>query len=449
MSLLIHNVTIFTNDAINTVIQNGAVAIDGHRIAAIGAEDDLKERFSHYEQLDGQGRLLMPGFCNDHMHFYGTYARGLALTKPMNNFHEILQHLWWALDKVLDLDAVYYSAALPAILSIRKGVTSVIDHHASPNAIDGSLDRIQDALELVGMRGILCYEVSDRDGKEICTAGFAENERYIQKCQQAKSTDPDFMFDGMIGLHASFTLDDDSLEQAAVLCERLERGVHVHMLEDKVDETLTQEKYGRGVVDRLHHFGLLGKKSITAHGIFVDEIGLDLLKQSETIVVHQAQSNMNNAVGRADVFKLLQNGVMVGLGTDGMTPDIRRETMTGYLMHKHHLADNNVGWAEFETMLMKNNPAIYQRLSGQSVGQIVVGNFADVILLDYFPPTPITHENTWGHFLFGIVDAPVNTTIINGKIIMHDKVIDGIDEAKIAADSRACAEQVWARFHGK
>lgn len=442
MSLLIYNVTIFTNNASNTVIHNGAVAIEDNKIIAFGAENELKTQYSHFEKLDGEGRLLMPGFTNPHMHFYGMYARGIALTKPMNNFHDILKHLWWALDKVLDLDAVYYSALVPAILSVQKGVTSVIDHHASPNAIDGSLDRIQEALEKVGMRGILCYETSDRDGKAIRTQGLAENERYIRKVQQ-----DDSLFDGMIGLHASFTLDDDSLEQTAALCEAVNRGVHIHMLEDKVDETITREKYGRGVVERLHHFGLLGEKSITAHGIFLSDSDVELLADSDSIIVHQAQSNMNNAVGRADIFKLLENGITVGLGTDGMTPDIRREVMTGYLMHKHHLSDNNVGWGEFETMMLKNNPAIFNRLSGQKVGQIAEDYLADIILLDYYPPTPLTGDNFWGHFLFGFVDAPVNTTIINGKIIMHDKIIEGIDEAKIAAESRQIAEKVWAKFH--
>jgi putative selenium metabolism protein SsnA len=447
MSLLIHNVTIFTNDDANTVIHNGAVAIEGSRILAVGDEKEFTSRYSGFNMLDGHGRLLMPGFTNAHMHFYGMYARGLALTKPMHNFHEILQHLWWALDKVLDYDAIHYSALIPSILSVRKGITSIIDHHASPNAIHGSLDSIQEALEKVGVRGILCYETSDRDGKDVRTKGLDENARYIRKVQRAKDKNPDFMFDGMIGLHASFTLDDDSLEQAADLCQSLNRGVHIHMLEDKVDETLTREKYGRGVVERLQHFGLLSEKSITAHGIFVDDNDIAMLAESDTMVVHQAQSNMNNAVGRADVFKLLEQGITVGIGTDGMTPDVRREAMTGYLMHKHHLQNNNVGWSEFERMTLKHNPAIYERLSGQKIGRIAENYLADIILLDYYPPTPLTGTNLWGHFLFGIVDAAVNTTIINGKVIMHDKIVGHLDEAKIAAESRQVAEKVWKKFH--
>ncbi|MCA9999888.1 MAG: amidohydrolase family protein, partial [Anaerolineales bacterium] len=319
--------------------------------------------------------------------------------------------------------------------------------HASPNACAGSLDRIEEALTQVGVRGLLCYETSDRDGKAIRDAGLAENERYIRKCQAAKAANPDHLFDGMMGLHASFTLDDDSLEQAVAIASGLNRGCHVHMLEDFVDETMTREKYGRSVVERLAHFGVLDSRSITAHGIFLDDAGRKLLADSNTIVVHQAQSNMNYAVGRTDVFALLNAGVTVGIGIDGMTPDLRREAMTGYLLHKHHMSDNNLGWVEYETMTMKNNPAIYQRLTGQQVGRVEAGYLADLILLDYYPPTAFNGGNFWGHFLFGLVDADVDTTIVNGKIIMRHKQIAHLDEAAIATASRKVAERVWRNYH--
>ena len=447
MGLLIHNVTIFTNDGDNRVIADGAVAVDGTRIVAVGTGAELAGRYGEFERLDGNGRLLMPGLTNAHMHFYGMYARGMSLRQTPHNFHEILQYLWWALDKVLDDEAVYYSALIPAITAVRHGVTSMIDHHASPNACAGSLDRIEEALTQVGVRGLLCYETSDRDGKAIRDAGLAENERYIRKCQAAKAANPDHLFDGMMGLHASFTLDDDSLEQAVAIASGLNRGCHVHMLEDFVDETMTREKYGRSVVERLAHFGVLDIRSITAHGIFLDDAGRKLLADSNTIVVHQAQSNMNNAVGRADVFALLNAGVTVGIGTDGMTPDLRREAMTGYLLHKHHMSDNNLGWVEYETMTMKNNPTIFQRLTGQPVGRVEAGYLADLILLDYYPPTAFNGGNFWGHFLFGLVDADVDTTIVNGKIIMRHKQIAHLDEAAIAAASRKVAERVWRNYH--
>lgn len=447
MNLLIDNVTIFTNDEQNSVLDGRqAVAIEGSKIAAVGAEQELKGRFGDFERLDGEGRLLMPGLVNAHMHFYGTYARGLAQPRQPQDFGQILAWLWWTLDKALDLDGVYYSTLLPAILAVQNGVTAVIDHHASPNAVDGSLDRIEDALAEVGMRGLLCYEVSDRDGKEIRDKGLEENARYIRKCREAKTQNPDHLFDGMMGLHASFTLDDDSLARAADIAEGLDRGHHIHMLEGTLDEEETQRKYGVGVVQRLYDHGIFGPKSIAAHGIYLDDRGRDQVAETDTIIVHNPQSNMNNAVGRADIFALLERGVTVGLGTDGMTPDLKVDARTGYLMHKHDRSDPNLGWNEFQQMVLKNNPAIYQRLTGQKVGRVEQGYLADVILVDYAPPTPLNGDTFWGHFLYGIADAPVDTTIINGEIAMRHKEIPGIDVEAVAEASQAVARRTWERF---
>ena len=447
MSLLIHNVFIFTNDDQNTVLEGHAVAIDGSRIKEIGGKSELKQKYIQFEQFDGGGRLLMPGLINAHMHFYGTFARGLALQQAPSNFHEILKFLWWKLDSALDLQAVYYSALVQAISAIKHGVTSIIDHHASPKAVEGSLDKIEEALYLLGLRGLLCYEVSDRNGEEIRELGLQENARYIQKCQNARQENPDHLFDGMVGLHASFTLENQSLQKAAELSKTSNRGCHIHVLEDGVDGDQTREKFHIGVVERLREFGILGEKTITAHGIYLDESEVDLLAETDTVVVHNPQSNMNNAVGRTDVFKLLQKEILVGIGTDGMSANIWPDARTANLLHKHDLQNSNAGWNEIQQMTLKNNPKIFERISGQKIGGIEPGCLADLILVDYFPPTPMTGENIWGHFLFGIADAPVDTTIVNGRVIMKNKEIAGLDEDGIAAHARECAEQVWARFN--
>jgi putative selenium metabolism protein SsnA len=446
MNLLIHNVTVFTNDEQNNVLSGQAVAIEGSTIRALGPVAELRQTYSHFQELDGQGRLLMPGLVNAHMHFYGTYARGLGLPRVPQDFGQILAWLWWTLDKALDLDGVYYSTLLPAILGVKHGITAFIDHHASPKAVEGSLDKIEEALALLGMRGLLCYEVSDRDGKAIRDAGLQENARYIRKCRDARQANPDHLFDGIMGLHASFTLDDDTLEQAARIAAELDRGHHIHVLEGTLDEQETRRKYGVGVAQRLYDVGIFGPKTIAAHGIYLDEKGMDQVAERDTIVVHNPQSNMNNAVGCADIFALLDRGVTVGIGTDGMTPDVKVDVRTGFLMHKHHLQDPNAGWDAFKDMLLKHNPAIYRRLTGQKVGRVQSGYLADLILVDYAPPTVLNGDTFWGHFLFGIADAPVNSTIINGRIVMHDKKIAGIDEQAIARASQAVASETWQRF---
>ena len=445
---LIDNTTIFTNDPQHGVLNHHAVLIKGNQIAEVGKAQALKEKYPDCSRINGKGRLLMPGLVNAHMHFYSTFARGIALSNQPQNFGEILEMLWWKLDRALNPESIYYSALIPAIAGVKKGITSVIDHHASPNAVAGSLDCIEEALLQVGVRGVLCYEVSDRDGKAIAEQGLLENERYILKCKAAQQKDPTHLMDAMFGLHASFTLEDDTLQQAGIRAHALQKGHHIHVAEDPQDARLTQEKYHWGLVERLSEFGILGKQTLAAHGIHLTQAEKEILAQSGTMVVHNPQSNMNNAVGRTDIFDYLQRNVLLGIGTDGMNPDIRPDVRTALWLQKHDLHDNTVGWAETETMTLTNNPAIMERVSGQKVGTVAAGYLADLILIDYYPPTPLTAENFWGHFLFGICEAPVDTTFINGKLVMENQKLLTVDEATIAQEAQLHAQQVWEHFNG-
>jgi putative selenium metabolism protein SsnA len=446
MDTLVHNVRIYTNDPARPAIDDGWVLIRGTRIHALGSGGDLGERYSDSSRIDGGGRLLMPGLVNAHMHLYSTFARGMPVRASPRNFNQILEQLWWKLDRSLDAEACYYSALVPAITAIRAGVTSVIDHHASPNAVDGSLDRVAEAVYRSGLRAVLCYEVSDRDGKAVSAAGLRENERFALKCMEAKRNDPDHPLDAMVGLHASFTLDEDTLAAAGALSRSLDRGCHIHLCEAGSDAVLTREKYGRGVVERLRDHGILGTRSIAAHGVHLTEADKDEFAETGSILVHNPQSNMNNAVGRTDVGGCLGRGILLGIGTDGMSADIRPDLRTAPLLQKHALADSNAGWSETETIALRNNPAIIERVAGQKVGRIAEGYLADLILVDYHPPTPFAGNNFWGHFLFGVCDATVDTTIINGKIVMRDRELAGLDEERIAFEARSVARKVWDRF---
>jgi putative selenium metabolism protein SsnA len=446
MSILLYNILIFTNDQKNTILKDHALAIEGNFIAELGPQEELKSKYSGLKQIDGKGRLLMPGLINTHMHFYGTFARGLALQKQPENFYQILKELWWKLDAALDLEAVYYSTLIPAINAIRHGVTTIIDHHASPNAIEGSLDYIENALSETGLRAVLCYEVSDRDGATVRQQGLEENSRYINKCKKQQNNSRTHLFDAMVGLHASFTLEDISLQKAAQLSSEKGCGCHIHLLEDAVDQQLTRKYYKNDVVKRLSEYGILGEKTIAAHGIYLEEPDMDLLSGSKTNVVHNPQSNMNNAVGCADIFNLMKRDITVGIGTDGMSASVIPDVRTANLLHKHDLKNSNSGWSEIQKMLFRNNPRIFERITGKKAGTIEKGYLADIILVDYFPPTPLNSDNFWGHFLYGIADAAVDTTIINGKIVMQHKEIIDLDEVEIAAKSQLCAERVWKKF---
>ena len=439
MNRIIENICLFTNTETQEITTALAVAVSGNRIAAIAPAAELERQFPEAQRIDGQGKLLMPGWINTHMHLYSTFARGMALQRNPHGFKEILEHLWWRLDKALDAESVYYSALIPALTAIKNGVTSIIDHHASPNAIDGSLDRIQQALEEVGLRAVLCYEVSERNGREQAQAGLRENERFIRK--QKKQTS---LYEGMIGLHAAFTLSDETLERAADLGRQLDKGFHIHLAEGTADDS--RPRYGVSTTERLFRHHILGRQTLTAHAVHLTEADMDLLAQTGTMVAHNPQSNMNNAVGRADVFSLLAKHILLGLGTDGMSASLYSDMRAANLIHKHDLQDNRVGWNEVRQMALQNNAKIFQRLSGTALGQIAPGLPADMILIDYLPPTPMTNENIWGHILFGIADAPVDTVFINGEPVLREKKIRHVDEREIHAKARELAQRVWERM---
>lgn len=437
---IIENISIFTNDENNTFYQNGTLAVSADKIIGAGGAAEIKARNPGFEIIDGGGRFCMPGWINTHMHLYSTFARGLALKKSPGSFKEILEQLWWKLDKALDSEAVYYSAAVPAVTAVKNGVTSIIDHHASPFAAAGSLDRIQEALQLIGLRANLCYETSDRDGREKTQQGLDENERFIKKC----AADSSQLFSSSFGLHAAFTLSDETLSRAKSIADKHGKGFHLHLAEGRDDDAVPE--YGVSTTRRLAGLGILGNKTVAAHAVHISEADMDLIKETGTMVVHNPQSNMNNAVGRADIFRMLQKGITAGLGTDGMSPSIIPDIRTALLVHKHDLQNPSAGWNEIQKMVLQNNLKIFNNISGQKTGRLQKGYKADLILIDYFPPTPIDSSNIFGHILFGIADAQVDTTIIDGRIVMKNKTIQNLDEAALAEKSREFAAEVWKKF---
>lgn len=441
--LLVGNGKLVTRDPALPFLADGCVAIRDNLILEVGGTTALKEKYPAANFIDARGRLIMPGLINTHMHYYSTFARGMALKDaPPANFQEILERLWWRLDKVLTLEDVYYSALVPMLDCIKNGATTVFDHHASPGAVRGSLAKIAEAAKLVGLRSCLCYEVSDRDGEEIARQGIEENAEFIKYC----TANQDDMLKGMFGLHASLTLSDGTLEKCRLANEGSGVGFHIHTAEGVEDVEDSLAKAGKRVVERLADFGILGSKTITAHCVHVSEHEIDLLRESKSNVVHNPESNMGNAVGCAPVLKMLASGVRVGLGTDGYTSDMFESLKVANLLHKFNSKHPSVAWAEPPAMLFEQNMGIAAEYFSQAVGCLTAGAYADVIIVNYDPPTTMNKDNINSHILFGISGRSVDTTIINGKIVMHERQLVDIDEAEITAKSRELAKRVWEKF---
>lgn len=442
--ILIGNGRVITNDNNNTFIENGCIAIEGNMIKEVGETSKIKYKYANkYDEfIDAKEKLIMPGMINTHHHIYSAFARGLDLKNPpAETFTDILKNVWWRIDKKLSLEDIRYSAYTTLIECIKNGVTTVFDHHSSPMSVEGSLFAISNVADELGIRGCYCYEVSDRDGQRILKQGINENIDFIKYANEKE----DDMTKGMFGMHASFTLSNESLERCREAMDGIDAGYHIHVSEGIEDLKNSLICSGKRTVERLFDYGILGEKTIASHCIHVNKYELDILKETNTSVVNNPESNMANAVGVAPVIKMIDKGIRIGLGTDGYTNDMFESMKVENIINKHNLCNSNVGFMETAKMIF-NNKEIASKYYNKPLGVLEEGAYADVIVVDYNPMTPMDKNNYFGHILFGVSGRSVDTTVINGKVVMKDRVIVNIDEELIYKKARQVAEKLWKKL---
>ena len=444
MMLVIGNGKLFTRNDEMPFVENGAVAIEGTKIAAVGETEAIKKQYGDAEFIDAKGGVIMPAFINTHEHIYSAMARGLSI-KGYNpkGFLDILDGQWWTIDRHLTLEQTKYSAVETLISCIRNGVTTVFDHHASFGQIGGSLFTIADVAKELGVRACLCYEISDRDGMDKARESVMENAEFIR---YALKDDTD-MIAGMMGMHAQFTISDATMELAAAN-KPDEVGYHIHVAEGIEDLHDCLKKYGKRIVDRLMDFNILGEKTLLGHCIYINPHEMDLIKDTNTMVVHNPESNMGNACGCPPTMELVHRGILTGLGTDGYTHDMIESYKVANVLHKHHLCDANAAWGEVPKMLFENNAAIANRYFKTPLGVLKEGAAGDVIVVDYNPPTQLDASNINGHILFGMTVRDVVTTVANGRVLMKDREIKVIDVEEAMAKCREESAKLWHSING-
>lgn len=427
--MLIKNIRTFTLEP--PVLKKTDLRIDG---AEIVAEGPALEPLPGETVADLGGKLVLPGFVNAHTHLYSSLSRGMpAPEKAPADFTEVLEKIWWKLDVALDEETIYYSALAGAIDAIRCGTTTIIDHHASPSSIKGSLDILKKALSESGLRGVLCYEVTDRGGRKKRDEGLEENARFIE----GNRTD-DF-FRGYVGAHAAFTLSDESLRLLGGMAAELGTGVHIHALEDVCDAEHSQKMYGRTVIDRLEAHRVLVPGSILAHCVHLTPAESEIVRRNGCWIVHNPRSNMNNRVGYAqlDLF-----GKRAALGTDGFPSDMLEEAKFAFYKRMDSRAAGSVDLAG----LVAGGQRLISRIFGREFGTLREGSVADIVVLDYVEPTPIGAANLLGHYLFGLRSSMVESVMVGGKWVMKDRRIEGLDENRILARSRQLADKLWKKI---
>lgn len=441
-ALLISNGHIVTLDADNRYVEGGSVYIEDHRIVAVG--DIAPDACAPDRTIDAGGRLVMPGLINAHHHLYSTFARGFTPPgPPARNFDENLKKLWWKLDAALDADDVYYSALLAVVDSARHGCTTIIDHHASPSCCDGSLDHVERAFRDVGLGGCLCYEVSDRN---VDGQGIEENVRYLRKCRDAHAQG-DGQMAGLFGLHALMTLGTETLERAADAALSIEAGFHVHAAEDAIDVKLARERYDQGIMERFRQFGIPGPKTIFVHGSHLEPAEMDVLAATDSILVNNPESNMNNGLRVSPILDMLEHGVTVGVGTDGMSSHLVSQARAMYLHQRALHGDPTLAFVEACEILLINNRTIADRLFPEPRGALVPGQLADVVIRDYVPFTPLNADTFYGHLLFGLSYSRARTTIARGRVVFDDGQFPDLDEDRVRALCAERAPAIWSRIH--
>lgn len=442
--LIVGNGKVITRDSDLPFMEQGAVAIEGTRITQVGPEQELKAKYPDAEYIDAKQGVIMPAFINAHEHIYSAMARGLGI-KGYNpkGFLDILEGQWWTIDRNLTMEQIKYSAMETILAGIKNGVTTIFDHHASFGQIKGSLFTIAEAAKELGMRACLCYEISDRGGKEKARESVMENAEFIR---YALKDDTD-MIAGMMGMHAQFTISDETMELAAANKPE-EAGYHIHVAEGIEDLHDCLKKYGKRIVDRLMDWGILGEKTLLSHCIYINSHEMELIKDTDTMVVHNPESNMGNACGCPPALELVKRGIVTGLGTDGYTHDMTESFKVANVLHKHHLCDANAAWGEVPKMLFEHNAAIAGRYFSAPLGVLKPGAAADVIVVDYDPPTRLDESNCNGHILFGMTGRDVITTIGNGKVLMKDREIKVADTKEVMAKCRESSAKLWKSING-
>jgi putative selenium metabolism protein SsnA len=410
-----------SDESINPIF--GDIVIEDGKIASI-IEHDSSNHLSASDDntIDAGGRVVTIPLVNFHDHIYSRLAKGMPISGDMSDFQNILKSLWWKLDLNLDLEMVKASTQMAVLESIRNGVTYIFDHHASPNNTEGSLSTIADIIGNTGLRGVLCFETSDRNGEESSQASIEENQNFFlnHTSENIKS---------LFGIHASFTVEDNTLKQVSDFIQNND-GVHVHLAEDKSDNEMSIKQFGKNPIERFNEFGLLNNKSILTHGIHLTESDYKILKSSGAALAYNLDSNLNNSVGLPN-FKMVSESTTVLVGTDGMHANIARSFKQLFLQLRH----SGFSFDDAFGFMIRSyfNQHKFAKQFFEDFPSLNVGDRADLIIWDYIPPTPFNNENFWGHYLYGVIERPVKTVIQNGNILMRDFSLVNIDETDIAS----------------
>ena len=441
---LIKNVTLIQDPLEPEIKLDTSVVIVNDLIQAVGSTQDLLKSYPEAIHVDGHGCILLPGLVDAHTHFYSALTTCMPLKgESPRIFHEVLTNLWWKFDKALLWEEeIALSVLAGSIASLKNGITTVFDHHSSPLCIPDSLDVIAENTKKCGLRACLAYETSDRDGHEICSQAIHENVRFIKSAQVQK----DSMIQGLFGLHAVYSLSDDTLQRCAAEVSGLDTGFHLHMAEHQREVDQFNETHTQSIPEFLAETGILGSKTILAHTVHINAKDIDILKSTSTFNVHNPHSNISNGVGIAPLREMARVDQPVGLGSDGFY-DLPQEMVYARLLQSL-VSGNPSAFSDQKalSLVYDHNVRFAEKIFNCKLGKIKPGYKADLILIHYEPFTPIDVNNLTSHIFMALTTGHISEVFIDGRLVLHDGQVTSLDESQIRSQAQNAAQGIWKRM---
>ncbi|MGM0607275.1 MAG: amidohydrolase family protein [Candidatus Muiribacteriota bacterium] len=389
------------------------------------------------EEIDLKGRVAFHGFINFHHHIYSQLAKGMPVSGSFSNFLNILENMWWKMDKVLFKEAVAVSADIAAYESIKNGVTTVFDHHASFDFLSNSLETVGKTLEERGIKNVLCFECSDRNGEEVFKKSVEENINYSKNVKDNPNRE------AMFGLHAPFTLSDKSMKY---IKEKTHKNTpwHFHLAEDILDVSYSEKNFNKDIINRLLSYDLINNKTILAHCNHLKEEHFEKINSLSPAIAHNPESNMNNGVGVLNFSRISSfNKIKFLPGTDGMSANILKSIKSAFLLYRHINSSAEIGFDLLQRMILNSKDfgeRFFKGLWSFNEGQKI-----NLTVFDYTPYTPINEENFLGHFAYAITENPVYFSACE-KILLKEGKVQNYNKSKIFRESSEIARKLWERL---
>lgn len=439
---LIANGRLLTLDKDLPYIENGDVVVDGNLIKEIGSTDKIRQKYPDAEYIDAEGRLIMPGFISTHTHMYTALSRGLKVYKNKPDFSfEVLEGFLWKYDRALTLGMDKLAAYLTIIDCIKSGITTIFDHHASYYQISGSLLSLASVVRDTGMRACLCYEVSDRNGKQKADQAIDENIDFLDYTQQLNSGTLKAMF----GLQSSLTLSESTLRRC-VRRNNGRMGFHLHSSECIGEVFDCIKQYNVRPIVRLYNEGVLGKQTIISQCVHVNDKEMELIRNTDSMVISSNHSHMLSSGGGCPVAQMSDMGILLGLGTDSYSCDMLENLRTSALLQSYATGDPMTAYQEAASMVFYGNRSIASRFFDVELGIIKPGAAADIIIMDYSPFTPFDAENALRHVVNEVSGKQCITSMVGGKLLMHNRKLALVDEDYVRTEAMKYASELWDKL---